>query len=248
MTAMRRIVVGFSGGVTSAWCAGWALRNFPASEVILLFHDTKAEDADTYRFLYEMAAKLGMPVTERSDGRSLVELIQDKGMIPNNRTPFCSYILKIEPGMRFIRELKEQGIDDITKIFGFSAVEVGRVQTQTALGWSLGFRARFPMIEETVSKQDAANWCQCEMGVKLPRMYEWSEHANCPGCFRGGKAYWLAVAANAPDVFEERVALEEDMGHTISFRYSLQEILAEGLKKKVPRKERIELGNCECGD
>ena len=26
---MRRVVVGFSGGVTSAWCAGWALRNFP---------------------------------------------------------------------------------------------------------------------------------------------------------------------------------------------------------------------------
>lgn len=23
----RRVVVGFSGGVTSAWCAGWALRS-----------------------------------------------------------------------------------------------------------------------------------------------------------------------------------------------------------------------------
>ena len=25
----RRVVVGFSGGITSAWCAGWALRTFP---------------------------------------------------------------------------------------------------------------------------------------------------------------------------------------------------------------------------
>lgn len=30
---MRRVVVGFSGGVTSAWCAGWALRTFPREEV-----------------------------------------------------------------------------------------------------------------------------------------------------------------------------------------------------------------------
>ncbi len=42
---MRKVVVGFSGGVTSAWCAGWALRTFPREEVILLFHDTKAEDS-----------------------------------------------------------------------------------------------------------------------------------------------------------------------------------------------------------
>lgn len=33
----RRVVVGFSGGVTSAWCAGWALRTYPRDEVILIF-------------------------------------------------------------------------------------------------------------------------------------------------------------------------------------------------------------------
>jgi 7-cyano-7-deazaguanine synthase in queuosine biosynthesis len=31
----RRVVVGFSGGVTSAWCAGWALRTYPRDEVII---------------------------------------------------------------------------------------------------------------------------------------------------------------------------------------------------------------------
>lgn len=51
----RRVVVGFSGGVTSAWCAGWALRNYPREEVVLLFHDTKEEHPDTYRFIREMS-------------------------------------------------------------------------------------------------------------------------------------------------------------------------------------------------
>ena len=35
---MRRIVVGYSGGVTSAWCLDWALRTFPREEVVALFH------------------------------------------------------------------------------------------------------------------------------------------------------------------------------------------------------------------
>ena len=32
----RRVIVGFSGGVTSAWAACWALRNFPKEEVVWL--------------------------------------------------------------------------------------------------------------------------------------------------------------------------------------------------------------------
>ena len=72
-------MVGFSGGVTSAWCAGWALRTYPRDEVVLLWHDTKEEHPDTYRFLKEMAEALRMPITERSDGRSVTQLFYDEG-------------------------------------------------------------------------------------------------------------------------------------------------------------------------
>lgn len=68
---MRRIVVGHSGGLTSAWALGWALREFPRSEVVALFHDTKREHKDTYRFLHEISAALGIEITERSDGRTV---------------------------------------------------------------------------------------------------------------------------------------------------------------------------------
>lgn len=244
----RRIVVGFSGGVTSTWCAGWALRNFPKDEVIFLFHDTKEEDSDTYRFLRESAAALDHLITERSDGRTLTGMILDEGMIPNDKAAFCSRIMKAEPGERYIQELKSKGVTEIIKLYGFSAMEPDRVQRHTAIGWQQGFTARFPMIETGTTKQQAADWCQCVLGVPLPSMYAWSEHANCPGCFRGGKAYWLAVAEHRPEVYAKRAELEESMGHTISGRYSLVQILQEGLKRKVPRgKEAIDIGPCECG-
>lgn len=53
-----KIVVGWSCGVTSARAGGWALDNFPKEDVVFLFHDTKEEDSDTYRFGREMSLAL----------------------------------------------------------------------------------------------------------------------------------------------------------------------------------------------
>jgi len=248
----RRVVVGFSGGVTSAWCAGWALRNFPREEVILLWHDTKEEDEDTYRFKDEMAAALGMEVTEKSDGRSVTEVARDEGMLPNDQSAFCSRILKQEQANKFLCELQEQGITEIIRVMGFSAQEPTRMQRHTALCWKQSsffctVTVRFPLVEEKVSKQQAWDWCNCTMGVVPPEMYSWSDHANCPGCFRGGKAYWLAVKEHRPAIFEQRKSLEAEFDHTIINGTSLVQLETTGLKREVNRKESIEIGPCECG-
>jgi 3'-phosphoadenosine 5'-phosphosulfate sulfotransferase (PAPS reductase)/FAD synthetase len=162
---MRRVVVGFSGGVTSAWCAGWALRNFPREEVILLWHDTKEEHPDTIRFLREMAAALGLPITERSDGRSVTEVFRDEGFLGNNQNAMCSRILKQEPGDAFLAELRASGVTEIVKVLGFSAREAPRVQRATMRAERDGYTVRFPMVEEKATKQMAVDFCQKEMKV-----------------------------------------------------------------------------------
>jgi hypothetical protein len=239
-------VVGFSGGVSSAWCAGWALRTYPRDRVVFLFHDTKEEDPDTYRFIKEMAAVFGHPIMERSDGRSVVEVFDDENAIANNRMAFCSRILKADQRDRYFGELREQGEGEIINVLGFSAIEWQRVQRASARAEASGYVARFPMIEEKVSKQAAADWC-ISLGVRPPRMYTWSEHANCVGCVRGGKAYWLAVAKNAPEVFAARSALEDQFGHTILKDTSLRDLLRVGLRRAVKPRESIDIGACECG-
>lgn len=275
----RAIIVGFSGGVTSAWCAGWALRTFPRDEVILLWHDTKEEHPDTYRFLREMSAALGMSVTERSDGRSVTELFRDEGMLGNGQNTMCSRILKAEQGSAFVAWLKHDDggwrgargvaaafhpLDDeieavdpieIVKVIGYSASEPARVTRMIGHCDREGITARFPVIEEGVTKQQTADWCQCTMGVKPSDMYKWAEHANCVGCVKGGRAYWLQVALNHPDVFEQRAQLEEEFGHSIIRGFhaggsgiTLRELVKIGLRRKVTERERIEIGVCECGD
>lgn len=247
-----KVVVGFSGGVTSAWCAGWALRNFPREDVILLWHDTKEEHPDTYRFLHEMAAALGMPIMERSDGRSVTELFRDEGMLGNGQNTMCSRVLKAEPGVAFVHELQAAG-HSVVKVIGYSAKEPLRVARMVGRCAHDGVTARFPIIEEGVTKQQCADWCQCVMGVRPSAQYEHFEHANCEGCVKGGRAYWLAVHEHRPAIFEQRARLEEEFGHTIvrgggRDHPTLREIVQIGLKRRVNAREAIELGACECGD
>lgn len=247
----RRVVVGFSGGVTSAWCAGWALRNYPREEVVLLFHDTKEEHPDTYRFIREMSEALGHPVTERSDGRSVTQLFRDEGFLGNNLNTMCSRVLKADQDRKFHQELRASGVTEILKVVGYSAKEPLRVQRMVGRCADDGVTPVFPVISEGVTKQQCADWCQCEMGVRPSAMYAWSDHANCVGCVKGGRAYWLAVAENHPEVFEQRARLEEEFGHPIVRGHEpiyLRDLLELGLRRRVPQREKIEIGACDCGD
>lgn len=175
-----------------------AASNYPREEVVLLWHDTKEEHADTYRFLRQMSETLGVPITERSDGRSVTEVFRDEGYLGNNRNAMCSRILKAEQGSRFVRELREEGFA-VYKVIGYSAREPDRVQRMVGYGLAEGFTPIFPIIKERVSKQECADWCAAQ-GVCPSAMYLWAEHANCVGCVKGGRAYWLKVAEHAPDI------------------------------------------------
>lgn len=246
----RRVVVGFSGGVTSAWCAGWALRTFERDEVILLFHDTKEEHPDTYRFIKEASTALGKEVIERSDGRSVTQLFHDEGMLGNNQNTMCSRILKAEPGQRFIGELQAQGFH-VIKVIGYSAHERKRIDRMVGHCASHNVEVRFPIIEEGISKQDCANWVQCDLGVKPSAMYEHFEHANCRGCVKGAREYWLKVYEVDRQTFDQRAALEDEYGHPINRGGNpifLRDLIKIGLKRPSQSKERIEIGACECGD
>ena len=247
----RMVVVGFSGGVSSAWCAGWALRTYPKDDIVLLWHDTKEEHPDTIRFIREMSSALDISVTECSDGRSVTQVFRDEGFLGNNQNAMCSRVLKQLPGAKFVSSAIERGCD-VVKVVGMSAKEPRRVERQVALAANGGFAVRFPLIETATTKQQAFDWC-LSMGVKPSAMYCWAEHANCVGCVKGGMAYWQAVAEHAPDVYAQRVALEEEFGHGIlrggdREHYLLKDLVNIRLKRAVNFKERIDIGSCECGD
>jgi hypothetical protein len=217
-----------------------------SDEIILLWHDTKEEHPDTIRFIREMAEALGLPVTEWSDGRSVTQVFRDEGF-PREQSEH-GVLAHSQAGAGVAIECGYE----VVKLVGMSAKEPRRVARQVSLSVNGGYTVRFPLIETSTTKQQATDWCLA-MGVKPSAMYCWSEHANCVGCVKGGMAYWQAVAKNAPEVYAQRAALEEEFGHGIlrggdREQYLLKDLVQVRLKRSVPFRESIEIGACECGD
>lgn len=180
----------------------------------------------------------------------MTELFRDEGFLGNNQQAPCSRILKAEQGAAYVRELQAAGFTEIVKVVGYSSNEPKRVARMVGHCDAAGIAARFPVIEEGITKQQCADWCEAQ-GVKPSAMYCWAEHANCIGCVKGARAYWLAVAEHHPEVFEQRAQLEEEFGHPINRGGNpifLRDLVQIGLKRKVNQREKIELGACDCGD
>jgi 3'-phosphoadenosine 5'-phosphosulfate sulfotransferase (PAPS reductase)/FAD synthetase len=77
---MSQTIVFYSGGICSAYIA-CRLRD-GGENPLCLFSDTKREDIDTYRFLWEVGKRWDLDIREASDGRDLWQWFRENNMIP----------------------------------------------------------------------------------------------------------------------------------------------------------------------
>ena len=215
------VIVTVSGGKASAWCANWALKQYPKEEVILYFNDTKWEHADLYRFLDELSKYFNHPITFDSDGRSPEALFWDNKALANDRMPFCSRILKAERLQKFYK-------DGDTLVFGIGADEPHRenrlVDVYQTVAVKTGRRPKlvFPLIQENTTKQQINDFLKAA-NIQEPLLYRLSFlHNNCSGgCVRAGKKHWKLLYEKLPEVYAERERVEREMreylGKDISF-------------------------------
>lgn len=221
---MGRNIVTLSGGAGSAWVALWAVKK--GLDPIFYFNDTKWEDADLYRFLKDVSDFAKVPITEDSDGRCPEEVFYDKRFLGCNRVPLCSKVLKAEMLQKYAKP------GDVV-YFGIEPGEEHRAKRITDIYSALGVICVFPLILGNVKKEQVFSDLVA-LGLKLPRMYsEGYSHNNCAGgCVRAGKAHWKITYRIRPEVFNERMRVEEEVGaflggnHTILKDMSLRELKA----------------------
>lgn len=209
-------IVKFSRGVTSAVMAEIVVKRYGKLDTLLVTHDTLEEHEDTYRFGDDVAAYLGMPIIEISDGRSVTQVFRDEGMLGNNTMTPCSRILKQEIGDRFIKTIIDSG-DDAAVYVGMTEDEKRRLPGQREAYRKLGAEVYFPLIEAGLDK-DACKQIVIECwGLRLPSTYEHFDHANClaTGCVKGGLAYWGLMYLYNRSGWEQRAALEDEFQQTI---------------------------------
>lgn len=210
-------VIQMSSGVASAFAAHRVIERFGVEAVTLLFADVRrdggdwweGEDPDNYRFLEQITAALGAPLITVKDGRGVWGLAEEQNMIPNNRVPFCSRVLKHEPCQAWLKGNRHP--ETTTLHVGIDLSEIHRCANISAR-WA-PWPVDYPLLWKPMAmKPDGMAWCR-SLGVEPPRMYaEGFQHANCAGaCVRMGNGAAEHLLRTRPEVFVALQGREDAM-------------------------------------
>jgi len=212
---MRKHIVCYSGGHSSAIVAIEVARKFKNEEVILLNHNINSEyeDKDIKRFKNEVANYLGLNITyanykDMENPTNHLDLsIEKKGFKFGNNV-MCTYELKTKP---FHKWLKENYNDDDIIYYGFDKDEMHRVQRRIGRLSKDGYKSDYPLAlwnNRTISET-------IEIGIRKPLQYCSFKHSNCIGCLKAGRQHWYVVYCKHREIFEKAKQTEDIIGYSI---------------------------------
>ena len=194
-------IVSLSGGSASAVAADRVLNRYGPEEVTLWFADTKWEDEDLYRFLDDLESRWEKKIVKFTDGRTPLEVAEDRKLIPNSWAAPCSHELKQIPFRNFL----ETHNKPITVHLGLDWSEEHRHAKPKEIYESIdGVSVDFPLMWQPLAylgyQKIVSDW-----GIKPPRLYSYGfPHNNCGGrCVRQGISEWVRLLKHMPERFHE---------------------------------------------
>ena len=228
MKEIKRIVVWFSGGVTSAVAAKIAVNKYGAKLPVHLVNcDTGSEDDDNFRFMRDVAEWVGLePEIIRNDKYTdTLDVYEKTGYIVGTAGARCTLELKKLPRRQY------ENLSTDLQVFGYDAGEQDRAARFAANNPEV--RTWFPLIDEGITK-DTARQILAKEGIQEPITYSLGfNNANClkTGCVKGGMGYWNHYRRVFPERFERMAKVERKIGHSIC---SKEERGPNGERVKIP--------------
>ena len=194
-------IVSLSGGTASAVAADRVLNRYDPNNVILWFADTKWEDEDLYRFLDDLEVRWNKKIIRFTDGRTPLEVAEEKKLIPNSWAAPCSHFLKQIPFRKFLENQEKP----VTVHLGLDWSEEHRHAKPKEIYESIeGVTVDFPLMWKPLAYLGYQNVVE-EWGIKPPRLYSYGfPHNNCGGrCVRQGISEWIRLLKHFPERFHE---------------------------------------------
>jgi hypothetical protein len=190
-------IVNYSGGLASWGEAYLTIAMHGISNTVLVFADTKAEDADLYRFLEQTVQDFGCKFVKLADGRNIWELFKEEKFLGNSRTTPCSRILKQDVISKWCAECQMP----YTEHFGFYWDETHRLARLMAARDTPVFSI---LHSSRMVQSDLIDLLSAK-GIEIPRLYKMGlTHNNCGGgCVKAGKAHWTQLLEVFPERFAE---------------------------------------------
>jgi 3'-phosphoadenosine 5'-phosphosulfate sulfotransferase (PAPS reductase)/FAD synthetase len=198
-------IVSLSGGSASAVAADRVLKKYGSENTTLWFADTLWEDEDLYRFLEDLEKKWDKKIVRFTDGRTPLQVAEDKNIIPNSLVAPCSYFLKQVPFRNYIKEHPKP----LTVHLGLDWSEQHRHAKPKEIYEKIeGVTVDFPLMWKPVPFMDYTAMIGQQWGIPIPRLYRMGfSHNNCGGrCVRAGASEWVRLLKYFPDRYK---AVEE---------------------------------------
>ncbi len=203
-------IVSFSTGLSSALTVERVLTRYGKEATEVIFMDTKMEDEDNYRFMEDCRRRWDVPITILREGRTPYEVSRAQHVIPNQKLAPCTFRLKIEV---FVDYLKKYSGQEITIHIGYDFTELHRIaateKNYKAMGWSVDF----PLLWKPYELRPYTQVVRQDWNIEPPRMYALGyTHANCGGkCVKQGQGDWIRTLINFPERYAEAEAWEQEM-------------------------------------
>ena len=194
-------IVSISGGSASAVAADRVIKRYGSENVTLWFADTLWEDEDLYRFLDDLESRWEKKIVRFTDGRTPLQVAEDRKLIPNSWAAPCSHLLKQVPFKDFL-ETQEK---PVTVHLGLDWSEEHRHAKPKEIYEQIeGVSVDFPLMWDPIPYMSYYKTLT-EWGIKPPRLFELGfPHNNCGGrCVRQGMKEWLRLKEFMPERFNE---------------------------------------------
>lgn len=209
---MDRILVGLSGGRTSAYMARKLVDKYGVENVICLFCNTSAEHLATYDFVRNIEKLWGfnvcyLEVDVHHDKRKgcthkvvkfedlkrnneLFEEVIKKYGIANKVYMHCTRELKTNVVKSFVRDNK---LNNLSYAIGIRSDEIDRMKFEK------GRNLIYPLVSEfPTTKRDVLDfWKKQDFDLELPEHY-----GNCVACFKKSARKMLTIAKNNPREYD----------------------------------------------
>lgn len=246
---MNNRCIFFSGGKSSFAIADYVKTHFPEDNIVLYFTDTLWEDEDLYRFIYEAADKLELPLLMHTHGNNPLTLMFEQKLIFNSLIGECSKKLKMEVAADFLKKGKkplleswrnkrflknDDFITDATLYFGINFEELHR-EDSIVKNWK-PFKVEMPAIYNVINNDEALK----KHHIRQPALYDLGfTHNNCSGrCVKAGQKHFKTLRKSRPEVYYKLLEQEHYLKICVSaYRYITN--------KKVPVEEQIPDDNQE---
>lgn len=220
--------INHSGGKDSQTQTLEISRIVPADQIVIVHADLAEQDWDgAYDHLLATAPK-GVKITKCRSRRTFFEMVRDRGMWPSPKYRQCTSDLKRTPIEKVIRhELKARGTLLAANCMGIRAEESYTRAKQKPIRMNNRLSKAGREVWDLLPIHDFTTQEVFERIAAAGQRPHWIYHflgrLSCVVCIFGSAKDIHTAAILEPDVFNEVVAIEKEIGHTVKIGKTLVE-------------------------